>query len=323
MGQDAYALGIDLGGTKIDVGLVDTSGKVLSRELIPTSKAGPEQVVADIVAAAKKLGIQEKKILCAGVGMAGQIEADTGVVWFAPNLSWHHFPLGAKLSSALGVPVTVVNDVRAAAWGEWLYGAGKGCDDLVCVFVGTGIGGGIVSGGRMLTGSTNAAGEVGHITIDLDGPVCSCGNYGCFEAFAGGWAIARNAKEVLSHIEESNSHLLSLVHGNIDEITAKHVFESYRSNDPVACAVIDRAKEALIAGISALINIFNPSRVILGGGIIQHNPDLIESVKKGVPSRALKAATKSVSIVPAQLKGDAGVVGSAACAYNSIKKEKR
>lgn len=314
MKQGSYALGIDLGGTKVDIGLVDSSGAIISRQLIPTNKSGADQVVDDIKSAAEKIGIRGKNVIAAGVGMAGQIEAETGRVHFAPNLGWREFPLGERLAFALGIPVSVTNDVRAAAWGEWLHGAGKGCDDLVCIYVGTGVGGGIVSGGRMLTGSSNSAGEIGHTTLELDGPVCSCGNHGCLEAFAGGWAIARNAREILSHIEEGQSILPTLVKGNIDEITAKHVFEGYLSNDPVSVAVIDKAKEALIAGTASLINIFNPSRVIFGGGIIERNPDFIETIKNGVGARALKAPMAHVSILPTKLKGDAGVVGSAAFA---------
>lgn len=317
MKQEAYALGIDLGGTKIDAGLVNAAGEIVSRELISTSKSGADHVVSDIIAATEKLGIRNKKVTAIGIGMAGQIEANTGKVNFAPNLGWRDFPLGTKLSSALGIPVKVTNDVRAAAWGEWLHGAGKGCGDLVCVYVGTGIGGGIVSAGKMITGSGNTAGEVGHTTVELDGPECSCGNHGCVEAFAGGWAIARNAKEILAHIEEGESILPKLVNGKIDDLSAKHVFEAYRSNDPVAVAVIDRAKEALTAGVASLVNIFNPSRVIMGGGIIERHPEFIETVRKGVFQRALKAALANVTIIPTKLKGDAGVIGSAAFALKT------
>jgi glucokinase len=133
-----------------------------------------------------------------GSGSAGQIDPEHGMVRFAPNLGWHNVPFQSDLAGALGLPVVVTNDVRAATWGEWLHGAGKGCNDLVCLFIGTGIGGGVVSGGKMLSGCSNTAGEVGHMIINLHGPPCSCGSRGCFEALAGGWAIARQAREAVS-----------------------------------------------------------------------------------------------------------------------------
>lgn len=311
MKNTPVTLGIDLGGTKIDIGVVDSQGKILRRELIKTSKQGPEAVLKDIQAAVEKLQSPENKITAAGVGMAGQIDRETGLVYFAPNLKWKDFPLGEKLQTNLGIPVKVMNDVRAAAWAEWLYGAGKGCDDLICLFVGTGIGAGIVSGGKMLTGSRNAAGEVGHMTIDLNGPLCSCGNKGCFEALAGGWAIAKRAKEVITYDSVEGKKLLDLTGGTIEDITARSVFEAYHRKSGIAVKVIEEVKEALIAGVSALVHAFNPAKVILGGGIITGAPFLIESIRQGLPKRGLKTNVESVEVVQAQLQGDAGVIGAA------------
>lgn len=308
-----WALGIDLGGTKVGIGLVDASGKVGPKEKIKTSHAGPDAVVADIVSAAKRL-IGDEKILAAGVGMAGQIADRSGLVHFAPNLGWKDFPLGAALGKGLGVPVSVVNDVRAAAWGEWLHGAGIGCPDLLCLFFGTGIGAGVVSGGRMLTGSNNAAGEVGHMTIDLHGALCGCGNRGCFETLAGGWGIARRAREVIAYDAVRGQRLVELAGGNSEAVTAREVFIAYREKVPVAVKVIEEFKEALVAGISSLVNIFNPSKVILGGGIIQGNLELVEVVRQGVPKQALKVSVAQLEIVPALLEGEAGIIGSSSYA---------
>ena len=258
--------------------------------------------------------------MAAGVGMAGQIADRSGLVHFAPNLGWKDFPLGTKLGNALDVPVSVINDVRAAAWGEWLHGAGVGCPDLLCLFFGTGIGAGVVSGGRMLTGSNNAAGEVGHMTIALHGALCGCGNRGCFETLAGGWGIARRAREVIAYDAVRGQRLLELAGGNSDAITAREVFIAYREKVPVAVKVIEEFKEALIMGISSLVNIFNPSKVILGGGIIQGNLDLVEVVRQGVPKQALKVSVAQLEIVPALLAGEAGIVGAASFAREYGKK---
>ena len=200
MKDSQWALGVDLGGTKVEVAQVDVTGHLLQRLRRPTDvKDGAKAVEAEIVDAVHELaegvGAPPAGV---GVGVAGQVEAGSGRVGFAPNLGWHNLPFQADLRRALGLPVVVTNDVRAATWGEWLHGAGQGCDDLVCLFVGTGIGGGVVSGGQMLSGSSNTAGELGHIVVDLHGPTYHCGNQGCLEALAGGWAIARLAREAVA-----------------------------------------------------------------------------------------------------------------------------
>lgn len=321
MGEAACAIGVDLGGTKLDVGMVDGNGKVLNRLLLKTrAKEGAKAIIDDIIAAINELRAKDstKKVIGVGVGIAGQIDKATGVVRFAPNLKWHDVPLQQELSQRLKLPVHVTNDVRAAAWGEWLHGAGRGSDDLLCIFVGTGIGGGVVSGGRMLLGSSNITGEVGHMTIDLHGPVCSCGNRGCFEALASGWAIARMAKEAVAKDPAAGKVMLELAGGKIDELNARHVFQAFDANDPLAKQIVEAVSEALVAGVSGLVNAFNPERVILGGGIIHGHPAFIDDIRKGVPKCALKAAVEPLSIVPAELHGDAGVVGAAAFAMKSI-----
>lgn len=317
MAKGKMALGVDLGGTKLYVGLVDEAGKISSHELIKTSKEGPNAVVADIINAAKKLSGKDE-IAAIGVGMAGQIEKGTGNVLFAPNLGWKNFHLGDELRKAFKIPVSITNDVRAAAWGEWLHGAGRGCSDLLCLFFGTGIGSGIVSGGRMLVGNDNAAGEVGHMTIDINGSKCSCGNTGCFETRAAGWGIAKRAKEVLAYDPAGGKGLLELAGGKVEAINAGHVFEAARNKVPVAMKVIEEAKEAMIAGVAGLVNAFNPRKVILGGGVIERNPELIEVIRQGVPKRALKATADNLEIVPTELKGDAGVIGAAAYARSQL-----
>lgn len=310
----SLTIGIDLGGTKIDIGVVDAAGKILRRELIKTSKIGPEAVVDDIYEAVQKLIQKNEHLEAAGVGMAGQIDSKTGNVHFAPNLGWNHFPLGSDLAKKLQIPVKVTNDVRAAAWGEWLYGAGRGSKDLICLFIGTGIGAGIVSDGKMLIGNSNAAGEVGHMTIDLNGPLCSCGNRGCFEAFAGGWAIARRAKEIISYDSVEGKKFLDLIGCEVDQVTGRHVIEAYQQKSPLAKKVIEEVKEALIAGVANLVNAFNPEKIILGGGIITGAPFFIDVIREGVPKRALKATSENLQVVRAELKGDAGVIGAGAFA---------
>ena len=197
MNRKQWAIGIDLGGTKIEVALVDSSGLLRDRLRVPTeSQQGYEAILKRITKTIHQLCSQNGDIVpvSIGIGVPGQISRSSGIVHDAPNLKWHEVKLEEDLSAMLHKHVRVCNDVKAATWGEWLYGAGKHCDDFVCIFIGTGIGGSIVSGGQMLVGCNNTAGEIGHITIDMNGPECHCGNKGCFEALAGGWAIQRDAQ---------------------------------------------------------------------------------------------------------------------------------
>jgi glucokinase len=226
------------------------------------------------------------------------------------------------LSRALKLPVAVANDVRAATWGEWLHGAGRGCDDLVCLFVGTGIGGGVVSGGHMMAGSSNAAGELGHVTVDLHGPPCHCGNTGCLEALASGWAIARRARQAIAADPSAGASLLDRAGGQPDAVTAKIVAQAAHAGDPLARQLIDEVATALIAGSVSFVNAFNPSRLILGGGVIEGLPELVQRVAQGVRQLALAAASTPLHVLPAQLHGDAGVVGAAALAMYSFVKDK-
>lgn len=318
--EDLWAIGIDLGGTKIQIAQVEAGGRVAGRRRLSTNvKSGPKIIEEEIIEAVKEMkdnaGSQPVGL---GIGVAGQIDQHGGIVLFAPNLGWRDISLRNDLNQALSMPVVITNDVRAATWGEWLHGAGQGCNDLICLFIGTGIGGGIVSGGRMLTGSSNTAGELGHITIDLNGPFCRCGNRGCLEALAGGWAIAQRAQEAISLDRVSGSYLLELTEGRLGAVTAKTVVQAAQSGNSLAIQLVEEIREALIAGAVSLINAFNPGRLILGGGVIQGMPQLIEQIDLGVRQRALEAAVNSLQILPARLQDDAGVVGAATLVIKSF-----
>ncbi|MCL4465573.1 MAG: ROK family protein [Chloroflexi bacterium] len=322
-GHDPWAIGVDLGGTKVEVAHVDLAGQIRRRLRRPTDvKDGPAAVEAEIVAAVSELReAGGAPPIAVGVGVAGQIEAASGVVRYAPNLGWHDVPLQADLQQALGLPIAVTNDVRAATWGEWLHGAGQGCDDLVCLFVGTGIGGGVVSGGRMLIGGSNTAGELGHMTIDLHGSSCHCGNRGCLEALAGGWAIARRAQEAIGADRSAGASLLRLADGRQDAVTARIVAEAAHAGDPLARELVEEVAQALIAGAIGIVNGFNPSRLVLGGGVIEGQPELVARVARGVSEQALEAASTALQVLPARLHNDAGVVGAAALAMRLLAKE--
>ena len=321
--REVWAIGVDLGGTKVEVARVDSAGRVHQRVRRPTDvRDGPAAIEAEIVAVVHELqGTASSRPVGVGVGVAGQIDPHHGIVRFAPNLGWRNVPFQEDLSQALGLPVVVTNDVRAATWGEWLYGAGQGCDDLICLFVGTGIGGGVVSGGRVLTGCSNTAGELGHITVDLNGPQCTCGNGGCLEALAGGWAIARQARESISADPSAGAFLLKMADGQLEMMTAKIVFQSSRAGDPLAKQLVGRVEEALIAGATSLVNAFNPCRLILGGGVIEGMPEMVDRIARGVHQRALSAAREPLEILRARLGSDAGVIGAATLAIRTFAEE--
>lgn len=324
--KNRLAIGIDIGGTKIAAGLVDSSGRLLSHceEKTPVEQ-GPERIEQVILKLVNHLAKDAPfPPMAVGIGVAGQIDTQSEVIVFAPNLYWHNVPLSVHLQSTLHIPVHCLNDVRAASIAEWLFGSGKGCDDFICAFIGTGIGAGIVSGGKLLTGANNSFGEIGHMSIDSKGPLCTCGRKGCFEALGGGRAISLRAKAKIGEnlLQVKDSPLFQMVQGNIEEITAKEVIAAYRLNDKIAVDIIEEVKESLILGFSNLINICNPRLLILGGGLIQGMPELISIIKEGVFKNALKSATQSFDVVKAQFEKYAGVIGSATAAINFMKGRK-
>ena len=311
-------LGVDLGGTKLNVGLVDSAGRLLfsHKSLIHVSKE-TETVIPDILAGVevclRKTG-QEAEAL--GIGVAAQVTRE-GVVRGSPNLGWRNFPLKKKLESQLGLPVFVTNDVRAATWGEWRYGSGRGVDDLVVLFVGTGVGGGVVSGGNILSGCNNSGGELGHTTVVYDGRKCRCPNRGCLEAYAGGWAIAERAQEAVRSAPEEGRCLLSLA-GSVENVTAATVGRAYHEGDVLAERLVEETGQYLAAGVVSIVNAFNPCVLVLGGGVVEGIPELIQIVREVVPTMALESAVEKLHIVKAELGGDAAVIGAASLAQKFV-----
>lgn len=321
--KSRLAIGIDLGGTKIDIGLVDETGRIHQHQRLETMVAkGPQFIEDQILETVRQ--IQAKAgipILGIGIGVAGQIDIDTGSVIFAPNLKWHNVPLRANIEKAMNLPVRIINDARALTMGEWQYGAGKGHSDILCIFIGTGIGGGVVSGGNLLKGGSNTLGEVGHMTVDFNGPLCTCGKKGCLEAFAGGWAIAARAREAIEKDNKgaASQKILEIAGGDLTKVTASMVGQAFLKGDPLAQQIFETVKKALIAGCASLVNAFNPNRLILGGGFIEGMPEIIELIDIGVRNDSLKAATKSLEIVRAKLGKELGILGSAAVIFNLLK----
>ena len=306
-------IGVDLGGTKIEAALVDRSGVVVDSRRRPTGpERGAEGVLADLVALTRECqSASAQPVAGVGVGVAGQVDPVAGTVLRAPNLTWRDFPLRSRLEEALGSSVCVINDVQAATFGEWTCGAGRGHQDIVCLFVGTGVGGGIVSRGSLVRGCDGTAGELGHMTIDRHGPPCSCGNRGCLEALASGWAMGRRAQDAVTERPKEGAALLALAAGEARDLTASVVAVAARDGDPLALRLVRQTGEALGAGIATVVNALNPCLVILGGGVIAGMPQLVEMAEAEARRRALEVPVHSLRVVKADLGKHAGTVGAA------------
>lgn len=317
--KKGLTLGLDLGGTKIETALVDGQGNIVaSHRNLTHPEKGPEKIFKDILICINECFRKtDEEAEALGVGLAGQVNGE-GVVRSSPNLGWQDFPLRERLEKELHMPVVVINDVKAAGWGEWKYGAGRGINDLVIIFVGTGIGGSIVSGGRMLEGCTNTAGELGHTTLIVDGRRCHCPNNGCLEAYAGGWAIAERAQEAVRYDPEAGKTLISLA-GAVENITAFTVTQAYQKGDSLAFRLVRETSYFLAAGLVSAVNSFNPCLLILGGGVIEGLPELIKAVDYFIKQKALKPAVEKLRVVSATLGSKAGVIGAAALAQEKIK----
>ncbi len=310
----ALTIGIDLGGTKIAAALVDSGGRILASARKPTRpEKGPEAIVADIATLSASVSAQAegRPIIGVGVGVAGQVDPATGAVFSAPNLRWKNFPFQEHLETALHKPVSVLNDVQSATFAEWIHGAGRGVADLVCIFAGTGVGGGVVAQGQLVRGAAGSAGEVGHMTVSLAGPLCRCGNHGCVEAFAGGWAIAKRAQEAIRADPDAGAVLLRLAGGDIQRVTAAIVARALNRADPLAKSIVKETGEALGAGAASIVNGFNPALLILGGGVVEGLPELVGIVEETIRRRALPAAAERLKIVRPQLGTHAGAIGAA------------
>jgi glucokinase len=317
--EKLLTLGVDLGGTKVETALVDASGKIISSHRYPTNpEKGALRIIDDVVGYVEEcLDKGEEDAQALGIGVAAQVD-HSGVVLSSPNLGWQNVPLRAMLEEKLKLPVVVTNDVRAASWGEWHFGAGKGVDDLVVVFVGTGIGGGVVSGGRMLEGCSNTAGEIGHATLIVEGRNCRCPNKGCLEAYAGGWAIAERAQEAVQANPEEGKALISLA-GGVEKITAALVSQAYHEGDVLSSKLVKETTQYLSAGLVSIVNSFNPCLLVFGGGVVDGLPELIKTAEPFIKKRALRAAAQNLKVVKAALGNEAGIVGAAALAQDHLK----
>jgi len=319
--QKVYALGIDLGGTKTLAAVIDvSSGEVVASERKRTrAERGQEfisQRISELATAAiSKAGLTDgNDLMAVGVGAAGQIDRVTGVVTDAPNLGVHDMPLGDMLGKQFGKPVYVGNDVEVAAMGESLYGSGHGYNNFVCIFVGTGIGSGIVQHGRMYTGLSGTAGEVGHMTIQAGGRICGCGSLGCLEAYASRTAITKAILADIHHgrpsVLASSDAMHQLKEG--DTVIRSGVLASaIQQKDELVIEKVKEAADYLGYGLASVMNFYNPDAIILGGGVIEAIDLLFDTAVHRARTAALTLPAKKTPILRAKLGDFSGVVGAA------------
>lgn len=311
-------IGLDVGGTKIAGAVVDPEGAILAKRQVPTESQEPNSIVAAIVKVARELKAAAPAAVAIGVGAAGLVDVDRGVILGAPNLAYRNVPVRDTLSERLGLPAIVDNDANVAALAEAVYGAGRDAGDQIMVTVGTGIGGGIIIGGKIYRGHYGVGAELGHIVVDPDGPVCGCGNRGCWEAVASGTAIGRLARQRVEG--GAGADLLAAVGGDLDAITGELVGESAIAGSAFARDVLAEIGRYLGIGLASIVNIFDPEVIVIGGGAAAGTGELLlDPARASMQAHILGTSWRTpVRIVPAVLGNDAGVVGAARLARDLI-----
>jgi glucokinase len=309
-----YIISVDIGGTQIRAALTDYEGTIIHRVARPTlAQEGPEPVIERIKEAIRQAAGQYLNDAQAiGIASAGPLDPWKGVIIKAPNVpGWEQVPLKAILEEEFDLPVHIGNDANLAALAEQRFGAGKGTRDLIYITHSTGIGGGIIIDGRMLLGSKGLGAEVGHITLDIDGPRCGCGSIGCLEAMAAGPAIARNA---IQAIEAGRETIISdLVDGDLSQITAKEVNEAAQQGDLLGIELIRQAGELVGIGLVSLVHLFNPEIIVIGGGVSKAGELLFAPIRETVRARCMaEDYWRDMAIVPAALGDDVGLMGALA-----------
>jgi len=319
--KERYIIGVDLGGTNIVAGAMPLDGsREIAMQTRPTLAEGGAGAVVDRIAemiekvlaqTIAETGAARSDFLGVGIGSPGPLNREKGIVIITPNLGWKNFPLRDEVSKRVKLDATLDNDANCATLGEFWCGAAVGGRNVIGMTLGTGIGGGLILEGKLYHGASDIAGEIGHTTIDYTGRRCKCGNYGCLEAYASGPAIAERAREALRG-DEGESILVSLADGDPRKITAQTVYEASKRGDAIAREVVRETAHLLGAGVSNLLNIFNPDVVVLAGGVTQAGDALFQPLRAEVRRRAFKPAVQACRIVPGLLPLSAGVVGAIA-----------
>jgi glucokinase len=323
--KNELALGIDLGGTKILTSVVDAAGRMLSRHhsMTPATR-GREAVIEAVIESARRAlqeaGIPPSELTAVGIGAPGLSNPATGILYTSPHLpGWQDVPLKDIIAKELGRTAYLINDANAAAVGEFYYGAGRGARNFIYITVSTGIGGGIIINGELYAGPTGTAGEVGHMVIDDNGPLCNCGNRGCWETLASGWALAAEAKRLIK--KGTSTTILELAGGTIDKVNAEAVQQAALAGDKLASRLIARNAYYLGVGLANLINIFNPEVIVIGGGLADIGDRLLLPAYQEAGRRAFQQPYQATRFARAELGRNSGVIGAAAYALEQSRSD--
>lgn len=308
-----YRIGIDLGGTNIVAGVVDENYNIIATAKRKTAMPRPvDTILADMATVSREAvaaaGLTMDDIIAVGVGSPGTCNGETGLVETAPNLGFVNTPVRGYLEEALGKPVCVENDANAAAYGEYIAGSGKGKNSLVCITLGTGVGGGVITDDVILTGHNYAGAELGHSVIMMNGEQCSCGRRGCWEAYASATALIRQTRRAMQAHPDSKMWELS---PTLEVVNGRTAFDAMRAGDAAAKEVVDNYVEYVACGVADMINIFQPEVLCIGGGISNEGESLLAPVRAAVEGQCFNVGEKKTFITTAQLGNDAGIIGAA------------
>ena len=310
-----YKLGIDLGGTNIVAGIVDENYKIIATAKRKTNCPRPaEEIVDDMAAVAleaiENAGLKISDIDSAGVGSPGAIDPKTGTVIYSNNLNFFNVELGSMLKDKTGIDFFIENDANAAAYGEFVAGAGRGTKDFVMITLGTGVGGGIIINGQIYSGSNGAGAELGHVVIEMNGEMCNCGRQGCWEAYASATALIRQTKQAM--IKYPKTVMWDIVKGDINAVNGLTAFDAMRQGDEAGKQVVDKYIYYISVGAANNINIFQPEVFCIGGGISKEGDNLILPLKTYIEGdNYARNLDKNTVIKAAELGNDAGIIGAA------------
>ncbi|MDQ6937681.1 MAG: ROK family glucokinase [Actinomycetota bacterium] len=321
--MNPLAVGVDIGGTKVAAGVVDAEGRVLEQIRRDTPSHDVRETEATIAEVVTELSSRHA-VAAVGIGAAGWIAADRATVLFSPHLAWREEPLRAALVGRIGVPVTVENDGNATAWAEYRFGAAQRAPVAVCITLGTGIGGGLVIDGRLFRGAFGVGCEYGHMTVVPDGRRCACGNRGCWEMYASGTALARDARELAEVSPVGAAALMSLARHDLNRLTGPLVTEAARQGDPAAIEIYTAMGRWLGRGIASLAAALDPSVFVIGGGVSQAGEELLLEPARQAFTESLtgRGFRPVATIALARLGPDAGLVGAADLARIEITGER-
>lgn len=317
-------IGIDLGGTNIKAALVNTdTGEISGLTSTPThAQEGHAAVIARMAELAHEVisttGQQKDNIGGLGLGIPGLLDLEHGLTLFLPNLpgQWRSVPVRAELAQASGLPVAIINDARAATLGEWKFGAGRGVESCALYTLGTGIGGGLVINGELYLGIGGAAGELGHVSVDFNGPRCNCGSRGCIEALASGPAMS--AAGMRAVVQGATTKITEMCDGDLNQITPALIYQAALAGDTVAREIYQLAGEAIGYGIANVVMALTPRRIIIGGGVAAAGDLILEPIRRTVRERVRVADKDAIEILPATLGNNAGLMGAAVWARQNV-----